>query len=93
MLVPVILIIILAALIKSTAKKFDISSTAPLVVSIGIYIVFVLASKGVIQVQEDQINSVLSGVSKAILLYVGVAAVIYIGAFIWMKIQSSSRKK
>jgi uncharacterized membrane protein (Fun14 family) len=93
MFVPVILIIIMAALIKKTAKKFDVSATPPLVGAIGVYAVFVLATKGVIRVEEDQIHSVLSGVLTAIGLYVAVAVVVFIGAFIWMKIQSSSPKE
>ena len=93
MLVPVILVLILSALIKGTAKKFNISPTTPLVVSIGMFVVFVLAARGVIPVHEDQLQSVLKGVSLAILLYVGVAAIIYIMAFIWMKKQSSSPKE
>jgi uncharacterized membrane protein (Fun14 family) len=93
MLVPVILIIMLAALIKKTAKKLDVSATPPLVVSVGIYVVFVLAARGIITVEEDQIQSVLSGVLTAIGLYVAVAVVVYIGVFIWMKIKSSSRKE
>jgi hypothetical protein len=93
MLVPVICVIILAGLIKRTAKKLDVSATPPLVVAIGIYVVFVLAARGIITVEEGNIQSALSGVGMAILLYVAVAAVIFIGVFIWMKIQSSSRKE
>lgn len=93
MLVPVIVILVLMALIKATAKKLNVSSTVPLAVSIGMYVVFVLLAKGIIRVDEGQIESVLSGVAIAIGLYVAVAAVIYIQAYIWMKRKSKQQKE
>jgi len=93
MLIPVILILILAALVTMTAKKFRISPITPLMVSIGMFVVFVLAGRGVISEHEDQFQSVLKGVSLAILLYIVVAVIIYIMAFIWMKKQASRSKE
>lgn len=93
MLVPVILIIILVSLIKTTAKKLDVPATPPMVGAIGIYVVFVLAARGIITVDEEQAESVITGVLTAIGIYVAVAALVFLGALIWMKIQSSSRKK
>lgn len=90
MLVPIIFVLILSVLINRAAKKFNTSSTAPLMVSILVFIVFVVATRGVIRVQADEIAT---GIFLAILMYVVVVAAIYAGAFMWMKKKSPPPKE
>lgn len=90
MLVPVIFILILSVLINRAAKKLNTSSAAPLMVSILVYVVFVVATRDVIRVQADEIAM---GIFLATLMYIVVAAAIYAGAFMWMKKKSSPPKE
>jgi ABC-type methionine transport system permease subunit len=92
MLVPFIIILILIVLVMATAKKFNVSATVPLAVALVMYAVFQLFAKGIIRVDDGQIEKALSMGSMAMILDIVVAVVIYIQAFIWMK-QKSSRSK
>ena len=90
MLVPLIFLLILSALISRAAKKHNTSSTAPLLVSIVVFIVFVGISRGAIRVQPGEIAM---GIFLAILMYAAVTAIIYGAAIMWMKKLSSQPKE
>jgi amino acid transporter len=89
MLVPLIFILILFALITRAAKKFKTSSTIPLLVSLAVYVVFVVLSRHSIRVRPDQFAT---GLFLGILMYAAVAAIIYGIAIAWMKKQSPQSK-
>jgi len=71
-------------------KKIHPSSTAPLLVSIVVFIVFVGISRGAIRVQPGEIAM---GIFLAILMYAAVTAIIYGAAIMWMKKLSSQPKE
>ena len=93
MLVPVIIILVLIALVAATAKKFKVSSTVPIGISIAMFVVFVLAARGIIPVAKEQFQMILSKDLTAIAMYGAVAAMIYVQAYVWMKQKSSRSKK
>ena len=82
MLIPLFLVLLLTVLINRTAKKFNTSSTVPLSISISVFILFVLATRGAIRVRQDNIAL---GILLGLLMYLAVAAAIYAGAYMWMK--------
>ena len=90
MLVPFIILLILAILIRRTAKNFNVSNSAPLGVSVLVFFIFIAASRGAIRVTPDEIGT---GIFLAILMYLAVGGIIYAGAFMWMKKKSESSKK
>ena len=92
MLIPVVIGLILIALIMATAKYFNVSSKLPLSISIGMYMVVVLAAIGIIPVAREQFQLILSIVPIAIGVFAAVAAVIFFQAFMWIKHQSSRSK-
>ena len=81
MLIPVVIGLILIALIMATAKYFNVSSKLPLAISIGMYMVVVLAAIGIIPVAREQFQLILSRVPIAIGVFAAVAAVIFFQAF------------
>jgi NhaP-type Na+/H+ or K+/H+ antiporter len=87
MIVPLIFILILSILISRTAKKFNVSSSAPLGISVLIFFIFVAGTRGAIRVAPDEIGT---GIFLAILMYLAVGGIIYAGAFMWMKKKSES---
>ena len=93
MLIPVIIGLILIALVMATAKKFNVSATIPLGIVIAMYVVFVLAARGIIPVAREQFQMILRNDLAAIGLYGVLAAVIYFQAHVWMKQKSSRSKK
>lgn len=85
MLVPLIIALILAILIKRTGKKFQTPSTLPTTISVLLFMFITFATRGAIKIRPNEITK---GIVLAILMYLGIALIIYIGTFMWMKMKS-----
>ena len=90
MLFPMIVALILAVVIGRTGKKLNTPSALPTTAAVLVFLFFAFGTTGAIKVRPDEITK---GVVLGILLYLGVALVIYIGAFIWMKSKSPLTKE
>lgn len=82
MLVPTIFIIVLAVSLSRLARRRGVSSTKPLLVSLGTYLVFVIATAGLIKVRsmEDMGPALLGGLA----MYGVVFTIILVAARAWI---------
>ena len=85
MLIPLFFVLLLVVLINRAGKKFQTSSTIPLVVSIPVFVVFVFVTRGAIRVPEDKM---IVGILLGLLMYSAVVAILFAVVVMWMRIKS-----
>ncbi len=77
MLVPAIFVIIMAILISKFARQHGVSSTLPMIGSLGAFLLFAVVTMGLIKIRGTSDSAVMAGMLKGLLLY-GVAAAVLV---------------
>jgi quinol-cytochrome oxidoreductase complex cytochrome b subunit len=90
MLVPLLFMFFLLSLVNRTSKKLKVSSTVPMIIAPGLFLIFAILTQGVIRVREDEI---IQGILLGILMYTAVAAILYGIAYVWIKKKSLQKEE
>ena len=88
MVVAVLFIILLAVLVSRAAKRHQVSSTWPLVASLGFFLAFTFATSGLIRVKSNKPKELVLGLALALGINIVVAAITYLVTHLWIQKQA-----